>query len=53
MAIRTINLEKVRLLFKVIRLDMNRAKLNAGWIFVPSQICAFKLKQAAFKFGLV
>lgn len=43
-AMRTINFENVRLDLNVIRLAINDAKLNAGMIFVSSQICGFAVK---------
>jgi len=43
-AMRTISLEKVRFDWNVIRLAINDEKLNAGMIFVPSQICGFAFK---------
>jgi hypothetical protein len=45
-AIRTMSFENVRVDLNVIRLAIKDAKLNAGMFFVPSQICAFAVKNA-------
>jgi len=45
-AIRTMSFENVRVDLNVIRPAMKDAKLNCRDVFVPSQICAFAVKNA-------